>query len=787
MKKINNWTVFGFTLAVCAFFVTCSNPILETWWPGPTDPGDPTTRQAFHVVRFNENGGFPIIGDQLIADGEKVAKIQAVSREHYGFGGWFANADLTGNPWDFTGNTVTRGLMLYARWIPIPCVITFEANGGEPVPEKQLLVSGTKIGEPLAMNLDGRGFGGWFRDELFVNEWNFAIDTATGDLTLYAKWESIHHAVTFEAGGGRPAPETGLVAHGARIVVPQAMTMDNYGFGGWFTDSGLTREWNFAVDTVTESLTLYAKWEPDFHTVRFLVNSGFPVPTDLRIAHGAYIPRPAPVSRAGFSFGGWFTDSGFANEWNFALNTVSGDMTLHARWERTFNVFTVTFNADPGVSKTVSLASPWPDAQRVVEGTRITEPESLRKPVAPGVESWYGFGGWFTDAALTDKWNFSVGTVDRDLTLYAKWDAFHCTVTFEANGGIPAPEPQDLIEGANVKEPLAMTRAGHGFGGWFSNEVFSRKWDFSVDVVTAATSNLTLYARWVANFYRITFEANGGIPAPTPQTVAQGGLVTPPLPMTKTGMGFAGWYADAGFRNAWDFDTPVTMETTLYAKWDQSYVAVNFVATPSQNPPAQSVAFGTKAVQPTNPMAPGDGRSFDGWFTENGAGGNWGVKWNFANDIVTEPVTLFAKWVYQTRTVVFKVNGGLTTSGTEMRTNFTIPVASGVVWDPGSLVRTGYSFGGWFTDLQFTDPWNFSVDRITEVDAAPGVDPFYLYAKWTAIPYLVSFDVHNIAATQPAAQQIAHGERVERPVATTVAEVLAGWYTEAEYYNEWNF
>jgi uncharacterized repeat protein (TIGR02543 family) len=68
--------------------------------------------------------------------------------------------------------------------------------------------------------------------------------------------------------------------------------------------------------------------------------------------------------------------------------------------------------------------------------------------------------------------------------------------------------------------------------------------------------------------YTVSFEANGGSPAPEPQTVAEGDKATEPEAMTKTGIWFGGWYTEAACTDLWDFDSDtVTGNTTLYAKW----------------------------------------------------------------------------------------------------------------------------------------------------------------------------------------------------------------------------
>ena len=69
--------------------------------------------------------------------------------------------------------------------------------------------------------------------------------------------------------------------------------------------------------------------------------------------------------------------------------------------------YTVTFDAN---GKDAAM----PDSQRVKEGKAATEPST--QPQCKG----YTFGGWFTDEACTQTYDFST-PVTADLTLYAKW------------------------------------------------------------------------------------------------------------------------------------------------------------------------------------------------------------------------------------------------------------------------------------------------------------------------------------------------------------------------------
>ena len=68
--------------------------------------------------------------------------------------------------------------------------------------------------------------------------------------------------------------------------------------------------------------------------------------------------------------------------------------------------------------------------------------------------------------------------------------------------------------------------------------------------------------------YKVTFDTCGGSEI-APVTVKKGDIVEKPTDPIKLGsLGFAGWYTDAEYKNAYNFETPVTGAFTLYAQWD---------------------------------------------------------------------------------------------------------------------------------------------------------------------------------------------------------------------------
>jgi uncharacterized repeat protein (TIGR02543 family) len=68
------------------------------------------------------------------------------------------------------------------------------------------------------------------------------------------------------------------------------------------------------------------------YTVSFEAGGGTPVPEAQTVAAGGKASAPAAPEKTGHIFGGWYTEAGLTSRWNFTTDTVTGDMTLHARW-----------------------------------------------------------------------------------------------------------------------------------------------------------------------------------------------------------------------------------------------------------------------------------------------------------------------------------------------------------------------------------------------------------------------------------------------------------------------
>jgi uncharacterized repeat protein (TIGR02543 family) len=79
-------------------------------------------------------------------------------------------------------------------------------------------------------------------------------------------------------------------------------------------------------------------------------------------------------------------------------------------------------------------------------------------------------------------------------------------------------------------------------------------------------SQATIHYEGFVGNWTVSFDANGGS-AVAAQTVEEGEKAAKPENPAKAGFWFCGWYADTALGTLFDFDSAITADTTLYAKW----------------------------------------------------------------------------------------------------------------------------------------------------------------------------------------------------------------------------
>ena len=304
---------------------------------------------------------------------------------------------------------------------------------------------------------------------------------------------------------------------------------------------------------------------------------------------------------------------------------------------------TVTITKYTGTESTVILPSTisnWPVTKIGEDAlkdnttiTSVTIPDSVTeigKLTAPTVEG-YTFDGWYTDAAYTTEFDFTK-PITGDTKIYARWTANDYYVSFVTEHGDP-PTSQNVKYNNPATYPGELTAEGYTFIGWYTDDTHdSTKFDFTQPI----KHNTTVYAKWTANDYEVRFITEHG-DAPTSQNVKYNGTAADPGKLTAEGYTFIGWYADEAHKTEFDFSTPITGDTKVYAKWTAKDYEVSFVTEHGKAPASQNVPYNGTATDPGTLTE--EGYTFDGWYTDE----TYKTKFDFSTPI-TGDTKVYAKW-----------------------------------------------------------------------------------------------------------------------------------------------
>lgn len=182
----------------------------------------------------------------------------------------------------------------------------------------------------------------------------------------------------------------------------------------------------------------------------------------------------------------------------------------------------------------------------------------VKFPSLPGMPEHLELVGWYTDRELTKAFDPNT-PIREDMSLYGKLKERTYTIYFDTRGG-NAVDPITFGYKDKVVLPEA-SRAGYVFGGWYSNYDVTEVYE-----VGKVKSDHTIYAKWLANEYKVRFETNCGVNVED-QNVRYGDTVELPEEPQRDNYMFAGWYTDRELTEAYDFAKAVESNFTLYAKW----------------------------------------------------------------------------------------------------------------------------------------------------------------------------------------------------------------------------
>ena len=169
------------------------------------------------------------------------------------------------------------------------------------------------------------------RDYYTFTDWSAAFSNIKADLEVTAQYLIDSYTVSFNSQGGSSVNNKSA-DYNTTITAPTAPSRTGYTFGGWYKEASCINAWIFASDRIIAETTLYAKWTIKTYTVSFNSQGGSSV-NNKSADYNTTITAPTVPTRSGYTFLGWYKEAAGTNEWNFAIDKVTTNSTLYAKWQ----------------------------------------------------------------------------------------------------------------------------------------------------------------------------------------------------------------------------------------------------------------------------------------------------------------------------------------------------------------------------------------------------------------------------------------------------------------------
>ena len=289
----------------------------------------------------------------------------------------------------------------------IPNAVLY-ANGGTvegdlPIPYKELTIRTDKDQDPVTSTT--------FMGD--VQNCKIEGGIFKGSVENCTIADSAKVTVTFDSqGGNKIVPQRILLLRGQKVSDPGTPVCEGYIFDGWMVGGNPYEIWNFN-DGVTDTMGLLAKWKAVYKVALNTNNGTIAAGKEIK----SYIdrtqttlPTKADITRDGYTFEGWYTDSGFSGSPVTEItSTDTGDKTFWAKW--TANTYTVKLETNGG---------------KIAAGKDVTAYTCGTGAALPGggdiTREGYTFEGWYEDSSFSGSPVTEITSADTgNKTFYAKW------------------------------------------------------------------------------------------------------------------------------------------------------------------------------------------------------------------------------------------------------------------------------------------------------------------------------------------------------------------------------
>lgn len=543
----------------------------------------------------------------------------------------------------------------------------YATNGGSTVSKtSEVVTSPNNIDLSVTASKTGYDFIGWNTDSNSHSKLD-SLQMGGSDVTLYAIFKKkTPVTLTFDSNG---ATTSGTKSKDCYFynnetscnisMTSPTISRTGYNIIGYNTNkNGTTSEWNSATagtKTINSNTTYYAITNKTI-TINFVANGNTVSETSKSCnlyneVTSCTIKTPiitAPANTpnvVGFTKTSSYssanvvspntdisvTENGYLSATTFYAQTKSNTIGYTATFTKGENISSI------GATTGTCTTSETYNGQVPYSTCKVTMPTITGNESSASV-SWYNGTNSHKPGDLVD-----IGT---NTTFEARSTAKTYTIRFESNGGTTIPN-QTVTHGDVAARPNNPIKNGYTFDDWYTNSGLTNKYTFG----TKVTSNITLYAKYTQNGsstddtnYTVTFITDGGTNLPN-QTVKHGNKVTRPADPNKNGYTFENWYTDNTYKVVYDFNSPVTRNLTIYAKFNDNgggsqtkTFTVVFNTDGGTNIESQTVIYGARVNKPANPSKAG--YTFDDWYTSD----TFKTKYDFTSTVKSNLV-IYARFV----------------------------------------------------------------------------------------------------------------------------------------------
>ena len=333
----------------------------------------------------------------------------------------------------------------------------------------------------------------------------------------------------------------------------------------------------------------------------------------------------------------------------------------------------------------------------------------------------YIFAGWYTAETDGEQVTAIQTSAAQAVTLWARWQVVTYTVTYENTQGATNTNATTYTIESDRITLTDITRTGYTFGGWYTALSGGSR---VTEIEHGSTGDLTLYARWTATRFTITYDNLNGAPNGNATTYTVESHIIFAAPGAREGYIFGGWKLSDAEGDDIAGTNGLAHNITVWAVWNAIEYTVSYELAGGENADGNPAAYTVESEAIVLAAPTRTGYTFAGWTYEG----------------VSEPVTevtiaagstgdktFTAHWTAETYIVTLNYNYGDPAQTAQVTVTYDSTYGAGIGWvdDP---TRTGYTFAGWYTNAE-------NGTRVTGETAVAITAEQTLYAHWTANEY----------------------------------------------------